>query len=161
MELTMKSSISSSSAEISCNTFRQCPSAPQAEWIFSQALSNCDEVIRDRQQSVMLKHGAFNAAGDIDGETLAQLLARALRDMSGLSSRGAVLSLTAADTAIVIESHHPLELPGAGLEIDRDIQQKARDLRVAAEMTWDQGRGPRITFMLPSGNGGRGSERRA
>ncbi len=159
MELTMNSSLYSS-AEISCNSFRLPASSPNAEWIFSQALSGCDDVIRNRQQSVMVNHGAFENGGAIDGKTLAQLLARALRDMSGLSSRGAVLSLTAAHSAIVIESHHPLELPGIGLEIDRAIQQEARNLHVAAELEWDQGRGPRITLTLPPHGGVRRSEKR-
>ncbi len=97
----------------------------------------------------MVINSAFEAAGDLDGETLADLLARALQDMSALSRRGAVLSLTAADSAIVIESHHPLEIPGDGLKIDGSIQQEAQDMRIAAEMTWEQGRGPRLTLMLP------------
>ncbi len=109
----------------------------------------------------MVVHTAFEAAGDLDGETLADLLARALQDMSALSRRGAVLSLTAADSAIVIESHHPLEIPGDGLKIDGSVQQEAHDMRIAAEMTWEQGRGPRLTLTLPQSRPARVSARRA
>jgi hypothetical protein len=147
--------IASASADQPNIAFRNRVSSPDAEWFFSKALSTCDDVLRSRQQSIMIDDVAFDAAGEIDGERLARLLARALRDMSVLSRRGAVLSLTADGSAIVIESHHPIEIPGAGLEIDSAIKEEARTLHVAAEMTWDQGRGPRLTLMLPAGGGRR------
>ncbi len=148
---------SSIPAEAHHNAYRHRVQSPHAELIFSQALSGCDDVISSRQQSVMINQVEFDAAGCIDGDMLALLLARVLRDMSFLSRRGAVLSLTAADSAIVIESHHPLEISGIGLEIDRAIQDEARELRVSAEMFWDQGRGPRITLMLPGAADRRGA----
>ena len=109
----MDHDVSSVSADVPNKAFRRGAPSPNAEWIFSKALISCDDLIRDRQQSVMIDRSAFEAYG-IDGETLARLLARALGDMSSLSRRGAVLSLNADQSAIVIESHHPLEIPGAG-----------------------------------------------
>ncbi len=138
-----------SATQTSHNIFRSKSSLHDAEWIFSKALSDCDDVFRSRQQSVLLVKIAYDDVDGIDGDDLAHLLSLALSDMSALSRRGAVLSLTAAESVIVIESHHPLEIPGGGLEIDVSIEHEARGMHIVAEMTWDQGRGPRLTLMLP------------
>ncbi len=143
-------------------------SAPRArdtrtnvKWIIGEAINDCRDLLRLRQQSVTIARLDLHRLSTSLQDALVRLLSLAIDEVSSVSSRRSTLSVWAAGRDIVIQSHHPLDIIGQELTPDAALRAAARDLLVAIAMTWDQGRGPRLTLSLPTavGKAGRGGSR--
>ncbi len=125
---------------------RELISKTNVRWIVGEAIHDCRDLLRLRQQTITVNGLDLQPVDPSLQDSLARLLSLAIEEVSSVSCRRGVLSLGATGHAIVIQSNHPLDLVGQELTLDATLRSAASGLPCEIDMTWEPGRGPRLTL---------------
>jgi hypothetical protein len=118
--------------------------------LLARAASLVSPILAARGQSIVMGPMAGDVMVDRKPCRLVALIAAALQEMSGYTNRNGRITCMVLRHAVVLRGENPIIMPDSVLAADWLMLGRAKALGIAPQLTWDQGRGPVLTLIMPN-----------
>jgi hypothetical protein len=136
---------------------RAQPAAPPAQLelardaasLLTRAATLTGPIFAARGQTIILEPTAGDAYAAERPCRIVALFACALQEMSSLVLRNRSIACSVQGDTVVFRGENPIIMSDSVLAVDWLLLGCAKALNVVPTLDWEQGRGPRLTLMLP------------
>jgi hypothetical protein len=118
--------------------------------LISRAAALSAPIFAARRQTIAAGPTVADVFVDRKPCRMVALFACALQEMSAFTIRNGVVTSMVLRHAVILRGENPIIMPDHALSIDWVMLGRSRALGVKPELSWDQGRGPLLTLLLPS-----------